>query len=462
MTIALGPRPNGEGTFEGTLARTQISGGTPREIQEGIRGADCTPDERSCAFVRQVAGQFRLEFPEGNVLYRTGGYISSPRISPDGTRVAFFDHPAVADDSGTVAVADLHGHVRTLTPEWASQDGLAWSADGREIWFTAGEEGPSGSLYAVSLSGRLRVVERTAGGLTLHDIARDGRVLLSRTNRRYGILLDAPDATTREPDLGWFEASISEDISPDGKTLLFTEWGQAAGANYAACLRRLDGSGPVRLGSGAIAALSPDGKTALSVDRHPPSALLLLPTRAGEPKRIADASMTYQTSPGWLPDGHRVVFCGNEKGRGVRVYVQDLQGGPARPISPEGFDIREGAHPISPDGERIAVFDSDQKVFLLPTRGGTPTPLPELDGYEPIRWTQDGQALLAIEPGELPAKVYRLNVAARTKELARKLMPSDAAGLTDVFGVEVTPDERTYVYTYSRILSDLFIVEGLR
>ena len=44
---------------------------------------------------------------------------------------------------------DLAGHVNTLTQEWDSADGLAWNSDGKEIWFTAAENGYTRALLAV-------------------------------------------------------------------------------------------------------------------------------------------------------------------------------------------------------------------------------------------------------------------------------------------------------------------------
>jgi hypothetical protein len=41
-------------------------------------------------------------------------------------------------------------------------------------------------------------------------------------------------------------------------------------------------------------------------------------------------------------------------------------------------------------------------------------------------------------------------------------MPGDSAGVADVGPVFATPDGKTYVYTYARILSDLYLVEGLK
>jgi eukaryotic-like serine/threonine-protein kinase len=121
----------------GTLARAPIAGGAPHAV-ENVQWADWGPDANSLAVVRDVGGRNRLEYPIGKVLYETGGeWISHPRVSPKGDLVAFLDHPLQGDDEGSLAVVDLSGHKRKLTRDWNTAQGLAWSPDGEEIWFTA-------------------------------------------------------------------------------------------------------------------------------------------------------------------------------------------------------------------------------------------------------------------------------------------------------------------------------------
>ena len=53
----------------GTLARVPLTGGAPREMIEGVRDADWSPDGQSLAVIRDVEGKRRLEYPIGKVLY---------------------------------------------------------------------------------------------------------------------------------------------------------------------------------------------------------------------------------------------------------------------------------------------------------------------------------------------------------------------------------------------------------
>jgi len=79
------------------------------------------------AVVRETDQGTQLEWPVGKPLYRTAGYISEPRISPAGDRIAFLDHPVTSDNAGRVAVVDRDGNKKTLTQNYAAAEGLAWA-----------------------------------------------------------------------------------------------------------------------------------------------------------------------------------------------------------------------------------------------------------------------------------------------------------------------------------------------
>src|SRR5207244_2309034 len=134
----------------------------------------------------------------------TGGWISDVRVSPDGNRVAFLDHSTYGDDGGTVSVVDRNKQKKVLTPVWASANGLAWSTDASEIWFTASDFGPNCALYATDLDGRRRLITKMLGRLVIEDIHRDGTLLLTESRFRIGMAYRRlPD--TAEHDLSWLD-----------------------------------------------------------------------------------------------------------------------------------------------------------------------------------------------------------------------------------------------------------------
>jgi serine/threonine protein kinase/Tol biopolymer transport system component len=444
---------------EGTLGRIPLAGGAPREVLEKVEWADWSPDGLSLAVVREEAGQSRIEYPIGKLLYQTGGWISHPRISPKGDLVAFLDHPSRRDDAGRVVVLDLAGKSRILSAGWETIWGLGWSPTGNEIWFTGTKAGYGRYLAAVTLNGKERLLAREPGTLTLQDVARDGHVILTRDVPRVGMVGIAP-GDTKERDLSWLDWSAPKDLSADGKTLLFTESGEAGGENYSAYLRDTDGSPAVRLGDGFGFALSPDKKFVIAGLPQAPVQFTLLPTGAGQ-SRIITHDQINRSIAHWVPDGKRFVFAGSAPGQGGRLYVQSVDGGEARPITPEG--VNTSLFVISPDGKSVAAIGPDQKGYVYPIDAGAPKLIPGIEPYEgPIAWCDDGQSLFIYRLGQLPAKIYRLSVVTGKRQFFRQLMPPDLSGVTDVSAIFITPDGRSYVYEYGRTLSDLYLVSDVK
>ncbi len=458
MALQLGSRPNGwEST--GTLARAPLAGGAPREVLEGVGEADWAPDGRTQAVVRDVGGRRRLEFPIDKVLYETAGYVSHVRVSATGDSVAFLDHPLRGDNAGSVALVDLAGRKRNLTGEFVASDGLAWSPSGEEIWFTATPAGSKSELRAVTLSGRERLLWRESGPVSLRDVSRDGRVLLSRSNQGREMAGLGPGASS-EQDLTWLDWSYPVALSEDGSTLLFDEEGEGAGAGgaYAIYLRKTDGSPAVRLGEGAARGLSPDGKTVLGMSGQ---ALLLLPIGAGMPRTLSLGTLNPQWAT-FFPDGRRILLAAYEPGHGSRLFVVDVAGGTPRPFTPEGVGFPNGSSPVSPDGRLAVRLDADRRLQLYPVEGGEPHPVPGTGPDEyPIRWTADGRGLY-VRRYELPTRVEIVDVATGRRTPWKTLAPADPAGVAGVSPILLSGDARSYVYSYTRQTNDLYLVEGLK
>jgi hypothetical protein len=105
----------------------------------------------------------------------------------------------------------------------------------------------------------------------------------------------------------------------------------------------------------------------------------------------------------------------------------------------------------------------DGKGYFFPVASGEPRPIPGLQvGEAPVAWSADGRALYIYRGGELPAKVYRLDIASGKRTLWRQLMPPDPAGVEYVGPILPSPDGTAYAYGYRRLLSDLYLVEGLK
>ncbi len=445
--------------FTGTLARAPISGGAPREISEAVSYADWAPDGSGLLVVRQVGGKERLEYPAGKVLVETDGWISHPRFSPRGDRIAYLDHPVPSDDLGSVAMVDLAGKKTTLSTGWEAEEGLAWSPDGKEIWFTAVHEGGQLSIHAVTLAGKERLVLPAPGGLMLYDLSRGGDLLLGRYDQPNGVLGMAP-GETKERDLSWLESSTAGDLSRDGKTVLMTQY--HLGPGYAMGLRKTDGSPVVRLGDGNALALSPDGKWAITISAAAPQELSVVPTGVGESRKLkAEGISNYLRAASWFPDSRHIAFVGAAAGHKLRTYSLDVAGGgPPRPLTPEGIT----GTLLSPDGRLLAASGTDGKYALYPVEGGEPAPVLGLkDGDVPIQWTADGRTLYIEEKGAWPRRIFRVDLATGRRELWKEVTPSDRAGLSDRRPrLRITPDGKAYAYGVAYTLSQLYLVRGLK
>jgi serine/threonine protein kinase len=443
-------------TIGGTLARTPLAGGSPREILSDVSSADWDAGGE-LAVVHKAQGGDRIEYPIDHVLYQSKGWVSHLRISPQGNKIAFMDHPALWDDRGSVCLIDLGGHVTVLTPEWESEDGLAWSPDGKEIWFTAVEKGMNRDLHAVNMSAQVRRILDLPEGMTLEDVAPDGRVLVSLDNERVAMATAARNG--KAVDISWHDWDIAKDISRDGQSVLFEDSSEAAGSHYSLAIRRIDGSPPVQLGEGSAGNLSPDGKWAISIFPGSPGQVKLVPTGPGQPRTIAIPGLDVQNGTAhFLADGKRITLNASEPGHGVRIYLVDLGGGKPIPITPEG--ITDGS--ISPDGKFI-LRASDAGVAIYAAAGGAPHPIPDLEpSFTPVQWSEDNSSVYGYLPGKVPTSLYKVNLASGKKVLVQDLQPVTAAGVVYIAPVVVTRDASRFAYSYYGVSSKLFIISGLR
>lgn len=453
----------------------RISDESPQVLAERVKRADwsqpsenVTSDDAKSrlAVVRDVGRRDCLEFPVGTPLYETSGRIDYPRVSPNGDFVAFINNPVSNNERSSVAVVDsCTGQKRTLSAGWSRVQGLAWSAAGDEIWFTANDAGQRRALHAVTLAGKQRMVERIAGSLTLHDISPEGQTLITLDNARVemaGLFTE----TKKECNLSWLDWSLACDVTPDGNMILFTEAGEGGGNHDGVYIRGTATNAQARrIGGGFPLALSPDGKWALTKSAGAGSQLVLLSTDENvTPRVLQSSSVIYQAWACWFPDGERIIFVGNEPHCGSQLFVQRIARGKPLCITPdiEGVQLAS-PHSISPDGARVVAIAPDETVWLYSVTGGAARKIEGLTkGDVPIRWSDDGESLYFFRRDELPASVYQLSLVNKRRTLWKKLMPSDPAGVTEILRVLLTPDLKFCAYSYTRNLSDLFVVYGLK
>jgi serine/threonine protein kinase len=438
---------------QGTLARVPMAGGTPREVVEDVQSADWSPDGSNLAIARQVKGRQRLEFPIGNVLFETAGWLTDIRISPNGNQIAFMEHGSQSDDRGWVSLADLNGHARRLTEEFASERGLAWSPQGNEIWFTATRSGEAFELFSVSPGNKVRLRTRVPTSLLLHDIARDGTVLLS-SSKTLTPIISLPPGETVERDLSTLDQIGLTDLSADGKTYLFQYYGEGSGPSYSSYLGSTDGSPPVRLGPGSALKLSPDGRWVLTFDDQLHKTVLQ-PIGAGDIRVLERSGFSETGDDTWCPDSKHVVFTGQEVGKIGRSYIQDIEGGRPMPLGPEGL-----TNPLaSPDGKWFLVKSGEKYVIL----GSSGEMQHEVRGLESgdgvIRWSENSRQLYVYR-AQGAIQLFEVDPGTGSRRMLKEIPLLDRTGIVGVPRLKVSADGRSYVFSLNRKFSELYLAKG--
>jgi hypothetical protein len=445
-------------TRQGTLARVPLAGGAPRAIVDSVVAADWAHDG-SLAVLIVSGGRYRLEWPPGRVLRETPGWMSHPRLAPGGTQIAFFDHKIFPDDRGMLMVVDRNGGSRVLGSGFGSCQGIAWRPDGKEIWFSATRGGTGAEIYAATLDGTVRLVAGSPGGMRITDIAPDGRVLFVRDNHRAELQVLVPGAT-EERELTWGDWSVLADLSPDGRTVLFTEEGDAVGGEYAVCVRGTDGSPVVKLGSGTAAALSPDGRYALATTLDPPTDLVLLPRGAGQARTLPRGPIRTHYQAAWLPDGARVFSMAEDSTGTVKGYIQDVAGGEPRPVL-EGVDFTAGSVQVTPDG-RYAAVSPLHKLYSV--TDGSSIDIPGLASGERLYcagFSRDGREIFVSQIGSRRPTLLGIDLVTGTRRVIRAITPRNPAGVLAVTLMRATEDAKTIAYGIDRTLSEIYVATGL-
>ncbi len=464
LAVMLKTHVAGPFQYQGTLAEIPPSGSAPRELSTFVTSADWSPDGKQIAAVRFPSPSTEvIEYPLGKVLYETHGWMGNLRVSPDGQHIAFIDHDDWSDDGGAVAVVDMAGKKTQLTQRWSSARGLAWH--GNEVYFTATMTGEARSLNGVTLSGRQRAIAATPGAMNLEDVAKDGRVLYSQSDERIEMAVVEVHGDAPPRPLSWLDWSLISDLSADGKTVVFGESGEASGDAYGVFVRNIDGSPAIRLGDGDFGAISPDGKwvAVRSSSPNAPQGLVILSTGAGQPRNVEGA---VGNGLSWAPDSKTLVFTRREADNSDRIYAESMDGGPARALTPANESLVGPRHAVSPDGKfLVARRQRDGATFLFPFEGGAGKELTAIKHNEYVNgWAADSKSVFVNTRGSVldGSEIYKVNLDTGKRDLIKTLMPADRAGLQAFDGQFTARDGSVIAFSYTRILSTLYILETAR
>lgn len=188
--------------------------------------------------------------------------------------------------------------------------------------------------------------------------------------------------------------TLSPDLSPDGRKLIFTSYKRGNPDLY----KRQLASGLETLISGRpglniTGRWSPDGsKIALGLSKDGNTEIYTIDNNGKSPLRLT-VSNSANVSPDWSPDGSKIAFTSDKLGN-PQVFVMDNNGGNQQRLSP---GTAYSASPAwSPDGSKIAYTRSAGgfQIFVMAADGSEQYQLTEAGRNERPRWSPDGRLIV--------------------------------------------------------------------
>jgi Tol biopolymer transport system component/tRNA A-37 threonylcarbamoyl transferase component Bud32 len=418
------------------------------------------PDEGALFLVPVQGGEPRpLLVPE------SGRSYGSPAIAPDGHSLAF----ASCGDTGPTCALSLASFNPDLVPQGrprkirdvpAQIAGVAWTADGRSIIYSAGTSMNDYFLWRVDLAGtEPKRLDIASQGSIFPAVALKGnRLAFSRFLSDQDIWrLEAGGRP--EPFLVSSMVESNAQFSPDGRHIAFASgrsvdrvaiWlCDANGASLAQLTRgpgTYDGS-PRWSPDGrwiAFDALGNDGRRSIRV----------VDSSGGQPRQLTSGPLSSRL-PSWSRDGRWIYFSSDRTGRS-EIWRMPAQGG--------------AAEQITQDGGYVALESVDGKTLYYTKSGsysGVPLYARPLDANEERQVLDQvaGRGFVVLEDGIYYLSYTGLRTAEiRFQELAtgrsRAVGPIPApVGL----GLSVSPDRKTFLFAeWAAAEFDLMLIENFR
>ena len=265
---------------------------------------------------------------------------------------------------------------------------------------------------------------------------------------------------SEERNLSWFDWSYPCGLTADGSRLLLEDQASARRSDeHSIHMRETDGSPAVHLGEGtARGGFSPDGKWIACITGANRGAFQLLPTGAGQPRRLDHAPVETLFSWLWARDGLNLFIWGSEASSVMRMWQLPLDGGPARRVGPEGMGWPSAE---SLDGRLVGVArDGSPAIFRLDDTEAAPVPTSE-PGDTPLQWTRDGNSVLVYRSARDSVRIDAIDLVTGERTLWRELRPHDPAGILGLMPILIAANGESYAYGFRRMLSETYIIDGL-
>jgi Tol biopolymer transport system component len=460
LAVLVRPRFWGQYLWGGTLARVPMGGTEPRELLDNVFDADWSPDGNALAVIDQKNGKWQVEYPIGKVLLTTDNWLSDIRVSPDGKHVALFRHPAASkDDRGIVLLLDRDGKQKMISAEWEALEGMAWTPNGNEVWYSGAESGDQYCIRASAPEGKERVVYCGTSGTRLHDIAATGKALVSTQEERFTTAV-IEHGSKMERELEGLGSAINPRLTPNGAEVVLTDVSERGGSDYSVFAEKMDGGAPVRIGGGGYGTdVSDDGKWVLVVlPGDVMGKVQVIPVGAGEAKTLQWEGFQV-SSANWFPDGQHILLFGNPAGQTVGLYETDLNGTAPKMLVKEAPEWAD----VMPDGENLLLL-VNRTLVQRSLKDGSEMKLRALEpGEVPVDWGKEPRQLFTRIVSPTEVRIDRVDLGSEKRETWQLFQPRNQQGsLLNVQQVSITPDGRWVIFNYLDQLGRLYESETLR
>jgi hypothetical protein len=437
--------------YKGVLARMNLAGGAARDVADSVSWAAWTPDGTDLAYAQVNESGMALMLA-GHPLHQTSRWVGPFAFSPDGKQLAVLEFDSSFSSFGDLLILDRQGNARPLLREVRFSGAVAWTPDGQAIYYTREDE--DHALHRIDLDGNDRAILTSADTLRVQDVARDGRIVVTRELSWMHEIAHRP-GTDVERDLVRVDNEAVSDLSQDGKLIAVGVEAQGTSTVY---LRASDGSATTPVGNGYFAAISQTGKWIVALDTTDDSRILVYPGGGGAARTLVVEGLTKIAGLSFLPGEDDVLFAAVEPGQRSRLYRVSLSTGPPpAPVTDFGVGLWPTPRAVSPDGDWIVGFDADQRAMLYPLYvKGEAHAVPGMRPDEiVVGWTADSASVFVMRAPASPyVDLVDIATGARApfEPIVREL------GGRSAFRVHITPDRQGWTYTIAQLNSDAFLV----
>ncbi len=187
--------------------------------------------------------------------------------------------------------------------------------------------------------------------------------------------------------------------------------------------------------------ISPDNQVGYVDPASDTTKVLLLPTGIGETKTVAAPNFRYRSAD-WASDGHTLVMRASESGKPLRFWVQNIDGGAPRAVTPEGTD--DGLFLTIRHTDYVCARDTVGIVRLYPIDGGEPKTVAGVNKAERVVGASPDSDIIYVstDSSAVARKVVRVMLQPDSDNRLSLVEPNDPAGVLGMFQPIFTSDQK--------------------